>query len=170
MRPWRQKPDRWAPPVISHKVRRVFFVCVWTSLISSLPSFAGRGLPSTWQCSDRVNTRSGGWDEVPDDPHALARDPTVPDRTRESARTLPAHQYRQGLYERQRCYTSPLQRFDAAKACNSYCSSHKVLKPQLYSKSSQILRCCFALTGSGSVFLTPSSSLSSTIFLTAKCK
>lgn len=154
--------------MISHKDQRVR---LWSSvvIISPLPLFAGSGLPSTWQCSDRVDTRSGGRDEVPDDPHALARDAAVPDRTRESAGTLPAHQYGQGLYEPQCCYTSSLQRFDAAKTCSSYNFSHKVLKhTQLYSKSSQILHCCFALAGCCSVFLTASSSLSSTTFFNSK--
>lgn len=65
----------------------VVFVCV------------GGGLSPARQRPYCVNGGSSGRDEIPDDPHALARDATVFNRTRESPRTFPPGQHRQGLYE-----------------------------------------------------------------------
>lgn len=56
-----------------------------------LPSSSAGGRPSpAWQRPDCFLASSGGRDEVSDDPHTLARDRTVFNRTRKSQGTFPS--------------------------------------------------------------------------------
>lgn len=107
MRAWRPKLDRYGALLL--------FNCfnVWSCdhMWFILSSCEGSRLSSTRQCSNCFNASSSGWDEVPDDPHALACDGTVPHRTGESARTFPSAQHRQGLYKTLEHYTAHCRRF-----------------------------------------------------------
>ncbi len=97
-RPWRLKLDRWGASLVFHSFA-VCQVCLCGRHLFILSFSAGRGLSSAWQCSTRLHTSAGGWDEVPDDSHTLACDGSVLNRTRENPRTFPSPRCKQGLCE-----------------------------------------------------------------------
>lgn len=102
-RAWRPKLDRWGAFLLFHN-SNVLEVCAWVDWSVALSLPAGGGLSPAWQRPHCFYGGSGGWDEVPDDPHALACDAAVLHRTGESQRTFPFAQHWQGLHGAQQLH------------------------------------------------------------------